>query len=175
MFVPLGTRRNDGDLVDHLLECHGRIRDAIALAGRLAVTREVPEDEVRGAAARVRRYFTEALPLHVADEDLEVLPRLRGRDAEIDSALTTMHADHLDHERDVARIIRLCDELERAPSRHGELAPDLAAISAGLGERFAGHLELEERVIFPALRGLPAGDQAAISTAMRERREPTSR
>ena len=160
MIVPIGTRRGEGgDVVAQLLECHGRIRAQLALAARLAAAPGAPD--LADAAARVRRYFADALPRHVADEDEELIPRLRGRDPALDAALATMHRDHAGHDAAVARLVAACDALD---------LPAIAAAAAALDALLTPHLALEEATIFPAIRALPAADHAAIAAAMRARR-----
>jgi iron-sulfur cluster repair protein YtfE (RIC family) len=169
MFHSIGTRRGDGgegDVVDRLVECHGRIRDVLALAEKIATTPDVPADELRAAAERVRRYLTEALPLHVADEEQELLPRLRGRSVEVDAALATMHGEHHEHDPLVGRMIAACEAADPAA---------VGAVVATLAPAMREHLELEEKVVFPALRALPIEDQDAIVAAMKARRTKPSR
>lgn len=171
MLVSIGRPRRDSvDLVDHLLDCHVRIRTFTGLARTLAATAAAPAGEVADTAARVRRYFVEALPLHVADEEQTIEPLLTGTSPELDRALATMHAEHGEHAPELARLVEICATLEREPARHAELAAELGAIAASLEAQFTRHLELEERDIFPALRRLPAEDQAAIVRAMQARR-----
>src|SRR6185503_861481 len=94
MLVSLGSPRGDErDVVDALLACHERIRRFSAMAVRIADAGGATELEIRDAAAAVRRYFAEALPLHVADEDEDLAPLLAGRDPAIDAALATMSAE----------------------------------------------------------------------------------
>ena len=78
MLLTIGRRRQAVDLPDLLLDCHERIRHFSTLAVRLA-REDASDDERRGVAAGVARYFEQALPLHVRDEDESILPRLRGR------------------------------------------------------------------------------------------------
>jgi len=170
MLVQIGRRPAPRDVVDLLLECHGRIRLHTDLARRLSTARDLPPAEIREVAAAVRRYFAEALPLHVQDEEEEVTSRLSGKDPAVDQALARMSAEHADHEPSVARLIAICEHLERDPAFLGDVAGDLAALAAGLEARFAAHLELEERVIFSALRRLPEADRRALLTAVRARR-----
>jgi hypothetical protein len=155
MAVGIGTgkRPTSDEPLDELLACHQRIRDMIALARRLAGAADAPADEVAAAALRVRRYFVEALPRHVEDEEASLLPRLRGRGDALDAALTAMHDQHgaqgpLEH-----ALIALCDEL------------------AADGVHLAG----EEGVVFPALAALPDADRRAIRAEMRARRDPPAR
>src|SRR5690606_33889983 len=80
MLTSLSTRPKTAaqDLVDLLDECHQRIRRFLALAGEAAAHRGAPSSETAQACADVERYFKEALPLHVADEEESITPRLRG-------------------------------------------------------------------------------------------------
>jgi iron-sulfur cluster repair protein YtfE (RIC family) len=167
MLVKIGTRRDTGDVVDLFLECHARIRRFAALAVRLPAT-DRPTAEIAETAAAIRRYFAEALPLHVADEEEEVAPRLAGRNDAVDRALATMAAEHREHEPSLARLLELCATVERDPDP-AHLA-DLAAVATDLATRFDAHLALEEAVIFPALRALPAADLEAIRLALHARR-----
>lgn len=163
MLFQLGSRPavRAVDVGDLLTACHARIRRFLALAARLATTTTVSATEVRESAGQIRRYFAEALPLHIADEEELILPRLAGKSAAVDEALATMHADHEHHAELVARLI---DRLD-APG------PALAEAAAALHAAFEPHLALEERTIFPALAVLPAADLAAIKAEMRKRRE----
>jgi hypothetical protein len=70
MLIKIGSSvAETGDVVDLLLACHERIRFFIDLAIRIADTTDASNEEIREAAARVVRYFSESLPLHVADEE----------------------------------------------------------------------------------------------------------
>src|SRR5687768_5521196 len=92
MLIQLSTRPRTSaqDLVELLGECHERIRGFVALARRAATLRHVPADQIARACADVERYFSEALPLHVADEEESIAPRLRGLSPEVDDALAVM-------------------------------------------------------------------------------------
>ena len=87
MLAKIGKPSAADDAVGLLLECHERIRSFLALARRIAEVGPSEPGSVPEAAARVRRYFTEALPLHAQDEEASILPRLRGLDARVDAEL----------------------------------------------------------------------------------------
>src|SRR5690606_15926791 len=80
MLIELSTHRRDTprDLVDLLGECHARIRRFVELAHEAAIRMDAPVEQVIQACADVERYFVEALPLHVADEEESIAPRLKG-------------------------------------------------------------------------------------------------
>jgi iron-sulfur cluster repair protein YtfE (RIC family) len=170
--IRIGERRAEaGDVVDALVECHGRIRDVTAIAARLGAAEGASEVEVREAAARVRRYFSESLPRHVADEEDSLEPRLRGRDPGLDAALDRMHREHRAHDPLVVRLVAACAEVEADPARLAALQPEIAAVTAELAAELAGHLASEEEQVFPALRRiLSEEERAAIRAEMRARR-----
>lgn len=171
MPVAIGRRREDpGDLVDLLLECHARIRSFVELA-RLAATRaDVTPADVSDACARVERYFTQALPLHVRDEEESVLPRLRGRDAELDRALASMTEQHREHDSPLRALLAASADLRQAPADPAARCV-LAAETARLARELDAHLSLEEAVVFPALRRLvPPSELAEAVRELRERR-----
>jgi iron-sulfur cluster repair protein YtfE (RIC family) len=159
------------DAVGLLLECHGRIRSFLTLARRIADAGGEQDEAVRDAAARVRRYFCEALPLHAQDEEESIVPRLRGREATVDAELETMAQEHREHSGPLTRLVSACEELTRDPARLPELAPTVRDATEELERHFADHLRREEAIIFPALRRLlvPSED-AALMREMRARR-----
>ncbi len=154
MLTRLGKPAAAGDAVDLLLECHERIRWFLALARRIAEACPADQDAVPEAAASVRRYFTQALPLHARDEEESILPRLRGMDASVDAALDVMAREHVGHERPLRALVEACEALARDPVRHADLVPAIATATEELERHFAVHLRREEEVIFPAVRRL---------------------
>lgn len=170
MLVQIGPRARPPDVVDLLHECHGRIRRFLDLAHALASSSGADEREIRGAADQIVRYFTSAFPLHVADEDDSISPRLAGREPTLDVALARMRADHGAHER-LDALVAICRSLARDPRQLAARANDLAATTDRLALDLEAHLSLEELTIFPALRDLPAAERAAIHAEMRVRRD----
>jgi iron-sulfur cluster repair protein YtfE (RIC family) len=171
LLTRLGKPAAQGDAVDLLLECHVRIRTFLGMARRVAEGASAPPDEIAAAAARVHRYFTQALPLHAQDEEDSILPRLRGLDPEVDRELATMVHEHADHARPLEALVGACAALAREPARHAELAAIVGEATAELERHFAAHLAREEAVVFPAMRRLLDGEaDAAIVREIRLRR-----
>jgi iron-sulfur cluster repair protein YtfE (RIC family) len=171
MLVNIGPLNEPSDIVDLLTECHERIRKFIGLAVQLAKTEGLADTDVRDAAARVTRYFSEALPLHVADEEESILPRLRGKTAELDASLSEMHEEHRGHEPQVENLLNVCRTLRESPARLNELRPKLLACTTRLEQEFSSHLNKEENVILPAIRQLStAEDREAMLRELRGRR-----
>lgn len=167
--VRIGERTGgEGDAVDALVACHARIRSFLALAARVG---EGGEPAAIGeAAARIERYFREAMPLHVDDEEQTILPRLRGREGAVDRALAEMQEQHTAHEAELAALTAAAAALATGPADPA-LAARLAAVGGSLGAALAVHLELEESIVFPAMRRLfSARELAEVAGEMRARR-----
>lgn len=171
MLLTLGARVSGEGLVELLEACHRRIRHHLILA-RTLVERgsDASSDEVREVAAQVRRYFTVALPQHVADEDLTIAPHLVDAEPQVAAALRTLAADHTAHTSVIASLMDDLGALERDPSALSQIRTRLAWAVERLAFQLAEHLALEERVVFPALRRLPDRKRDEILAAIRERR-----
>jgi hemerythrin-like domain-containing protein len=169
MVVQLGKKPKAEGVVGRLLECHERIRRFTDMAVRLGAAENAGEDDIRSAAGEVRRYFVEALPLHVEDEERSIVPRLEGREPELDAALARMHAEHESHEPLVSSLLSICDELVRTPA--SELRGRLIPLAADLRRELGLHLEEEEAIILPAIdRLISKEEQAQIVAEMAARR-----
>jgi iron-sulfur cluster repair protein YtfE (RIC family) len=169
--VRIGERTGgDGDPVDSLIACHQRIRSFLALAARAADEGGAP-GEIADACQRIERYFRQAMPLHVADEEDSILPRLRGREAALDRALADMHEQHTAHEAALAAFTAAAAALAADPAevaRRRLLGESGRALEAEL----APHLELEEAIIFTAMRRLLSGPELAdLAGEIRARRD----
>lgn len=175
--VTLGFSANesqDESLLGLLLACHTRIRRFARLALTVGARPELPAAEVKEACRQCLRYFTEALPLHVRDEEDSLWPRLAHKSAALDATLAQMRAQHFGH---VSRLAALQVALEAVLARPGEpaLHRQLAAAASTLETDFEEHLALEETELFPFLEtALGAEDRAAIVEELRARRRPPS-
>lgn len=175
MARPNQARREDAaDPIELLAACHERIRRFAGLAQKLAAAKGAPEHEVRDVAAAVRRYFDEALPLHVADEEESVLPRLRARAAAATGGLAALERivdEHRDHQHDLAMLVLLCGELAEDPRQLDERRMELEELAKRLADDFERHLAFEERELFPAIeRLLPLEERRALAAEFRARR-----
>lgn len=169
MLISIGRRRGAEDLTSLLLECHARIRHFSALAVRLASSVASPEDRA-AAAASIARYFEEALPLHVRDEDESVIPRLRDC-ARATDALDRIGREHRDHEPLLAELVALAGEIAADAGTFAAHQERLRALSATLQDELGSHLELEERAFLPMIAAhLSVAEQRAILVEMRARR-----
>jgi iron-sulfur cluster repair protein YtfE (RIC family) len=176
MLVGIGRAPAATDLLGSLRACHARIRHFGALAAKLAAAGDAPAAQIRDAASEVRRYFVEALPLHVADEEQTLAPLLRGREPALDEALDRMAREHGGHEAPLAKLVALCERLERAPEERSALEAELAGVVGPLRADLEEHLAAEESVVLPAIgRLLGPDEQARARAAMAARRSPTPR
>lgn len=171
MLHTLGKKVTSEDLVDLLLACHQRIRMFLALAVQIGERTDASDADVVDASAIVHRYFVQALPLHVADEEEGVASRLHGRSTEVDVALDRMCEEHDSHMDGLRRLRDACLEVQVRPAeRHFRMAVALAAHK--LSEHFEPHLQAEERIVFPAIRQLlTADEQQAVVRELRLRRQ----
>jgi iron-sulfur cluster repair protein YtfE (RIC family) len=171
MLITIGQKRPPADdLGGLLLGCHERIRSFVALARAAAEQVDLPDAEVVEACSRAERYFIEALPLHVSDEEESIFPRLRGRSPDVDRALQGMHEQHINHQPKLRALLDALSALRQSPRDAPQRAELIVAANA-LRNDFTEHLLLEETVVFPAIpRLLPAVMQAEIVEEIRARR-----
>jgi len=154
VLINIGPSKEPSDIVDMLLECHERIRLFVGLARQLAEIQDAPEEQVRDAAARIRRYFSEGLPLHVADEEESIQPRLCGRRPEVDNAMEAMLQEHKSHESLLEELVHTCGILEAFPGLLSKKREGLGRVAARLEHDLGTHLREEEAVVLPAIRSL---------------------
>jgi iron-sulfur cluster repair protein YtfE (RIC family) len=163
--------------LEMLLGCHARIRHFIQLSRTLATAENVPPQEVADAAAAIFRYFSLALPLHEADEDKSLLPRIQaalplGNLAR--EAAETMVEQHKAIDELAAELLSICSSLDRNPDRLPALARRLEHVTSALEQILAAHLRLEETVIFPVIQELlsPAQIEEMLAEMNERRRVP---
>lgn len=150
--------------IELLMACHERMHRYVGGVEQLV---DLPDGErARTAAAQCARYLRAGLPLHGEDEDESLAPRLRelGLSEAEEAALEQMEAEHEELHRGLPGLLAALDA--RAEGRPADLAPH----AAWIGPLLRGHMELEERSIFPRLADLPEGERAEIVREIRARR-----
>jgi hemerythrin-like domain-containing protein len=155
-----------------LAACHERVERMLALLQRLRahMAKNGADADARKAAQDVMRYFDQAAPQHHHDEELHVFPPLIAQgDPETMALVCKLRQDHLQMEarwgkaREVLAAIA-AGELE-ALSPHHEGALD---VFAGI---YAGHIEAEEQLAYPAaVKLLDDGAITAMGEEMMKRR-----
>ena len=167
-------RREPPGLVELLEACHQRIRHFIGLCREVARRGDVPGAEVARACADAARYFREALPLHVADEEESIFPRLLGSSAAVDDALATWRREHAQQEEQVVLLLRALEQVRRRPLDERSRGR-LAAIALPLEAELEEHLLLEESTIFPVIRDFLSKEaQRSIVDELRARRSSSA-
>jgi iron-sulfur cluster repair protein YtfE (RIC family) len=170
---PAKSRPEIEDAVDLLTGCHDRIRHFTGVAVKLAHAQGASAQEIVQAAAGVQRYYTVLLPLHEADEEETLRPRLDATgDERVGHALLAMSDQHMAIDELLERLLPLLTMLQNNPGTIHQVGAEMCLITKALDELFQAHLQLEEEVIFPAIRrALPASTQQEMLREMRERRE----
>lgn len=193
---PAATPKPEETARQALEGCHARIRHFTEMACRLAHAHQAEPEQIQRAAAEVHRYFTVALPLHEADENQSLHPRLiaavdaassRNVPALADTpdtallrrlagpASDAMVEQHESIDQLVERLVPLCTILRSQPAKLEELSQELHEVSAALSEIFTAHLEMEEKTVFPAMEKFLTEKQLRdIREEMRRRREDPS-
>jgi hemerythrin-like domain-containing protein len=178
--TPISGNPGDGETprspVELLLDCHARIRHFVQLSLTLAAAGDdVPDAEIADAAAAIFRYFSLALPLHEADEDITLFPRIcaiEPKSGLLRQAAATMVEQHRAINELVAELLPICSMLDRSPLRLSALASRLEHVTTALEQIFAAHLHLEETIVFPALAKLfTAEEKGEMLREMEERRK----
>ena len=160
--------------VEMLQECHDRIRHFVQLSRTLAEAQEAPQAQVAEAADAIFRYFSQSLPLHEADENETLFPRLRNLaplGSPLREAVRAMVEQHHTIEELVFELAAICGAIRRQPERLPGLSSQLQHISKALDQVFSSHLHMEETVLFPAIAQLPAEELQAMSREMQRRRQ----
>jgi len=164
------------DAVDLLIGCHQRIRHFTAIAVKLAHAQGARPEEIRQAAAGAWRYYSVSLPLHEADEEDTLRPRLDAvADERVRHALLAMHHQHQAIDELIERLLPLLTLVDGNPGILLEVGGEMCSLTKALDEIFGAHLRLEEEVIFPAIREtLPERARAAMLAEMQGRRRQGS-
>jgi hemerythrin-like domain-containing protein len=161
------------EAISWLLACHERIRHFTSLAKKLSLAFDVEPREVKEAAESVSRYFTVALPLHEQDEELSLLPRLLGKDAALDIALSQMKEEHRHVDEVIAQMLSPLQLLIQDPELVRETSSALQKTSCQLEELWHPHLLKEETIIFGAAQKyLDDAQKELLRLEMKGRRSP---
>ncbi len=152
--------------------CHERVHRMLRLLDRLRahVAGQGADDQARQAARDVMRYFDVAAPQHHLDEERHVFPPLLATgDADVAAVVRRLQQDHVQMESGWARARAVLAALAEGEAAALD-AEATAALDAFAG-LYAGHIEAEEQVAYPAARQrLDATGLAAMSEDMMRRR-----
>lgn len=157
--------------------CHERVQRSLDLLMRLIdhVARNGHDAQSRSAAQDVLRYFDLAAPHHHDDEECHVFPRvLAAGDAAQIAAVQRLRDDH-------ARMGELWSRLRpvlqgwATEAASGSVQESFRTDAAAFTSLYAGHIPVEEGLVFPAARArYAAADLQAMGDEMRSRRGATA-
>jgi hemerythrin-like domain-containing protein len=159
--------------IDYLFADHYRQRIICKHLDQIAL--DPGTDEASGLVAGVLEYLERDLPLHVADEEQDLFPRLSARcgsEDRIEDTLTRLTEEHR-RDRELGR--QLSAGL-RLLAKGGASASDVTLLKAAstFAEAQRAHLALEEGSVLPlARKRLLPGDLAELGRAMAARRGAT--
>ncbi len=157
------------DVVEVLMEAHIESRQILALADALASGNATSAS--RDVAGRVADYLDWLLPLHQADEDESLSPRLEGKHPVVDAALENMRRQHMALQGPMARLKLLARQVANDALRLHALRFELSNAASDLRARLKEHEAMEESIVFPALKRMLYADELdSIAREMRERR-----
>ena len=170
--APSTAKTSTDEAIDLLIGCHQRIRHFTSVAAKLAHAQAVTHEEIRGAAEAVYRYCSVSLPLHEADEEDSLSPRLSEvNDERVQHAQAAMHDQHMAIDDLIERLLPLLRMVGNNPATLATAGGEMCSIAKALSEMFAAHLQLEEEVIFPAIdRCLTEAARVELVREMRDRR-----
>ena len=150
--------------LDHLVACHGRIEEKLAILERAAVALNDQPEEARAALQTVFRHFDTAGVLHTRDEEESVFPRLLLQVSETERFyLRELEQQH----RDAEEVYAL---LRDVPAQGSELTEYVALVHR-FCHLYRKHIASEnERLIGTARRVLSDEELAEVAVEMKGRR-----
>jgi hypothetical protein len=165
-----GPQPEPQDPVEALLLGHERARHFATVGLRLARSPQASPRLIADSASALRRFFGTALPLHDRDEEDCVVSRLLdtrpGR--AIEHALARMAGDHRALEEAITSLDQIWARVMARPSDLAQIGESLHAGCRTLASLLEGHLQLEEEIIFPAVRALPEATRKIILSEFRQ-------
>lgn len=175
MSVQIGARPDSGfdGPLGMLQDCHRRIERFLHVLTRLAgraLGRALDAEEA-AAAESALHYFHVGGARHTADEEESLFPRLRACTQAPAGTVGDLQHQHQRAENLHAEIDRLFTAWLNLRALSPGQQQQLHAATAELEQLYAGHIEVEENVVFPAAAHLLSPqDLAEIGNEFRDRR-----
>jgi hemerythrin-like domain-containing protein len=150
-----------------LTACHERVDRMLRLLERLRghLAKNGADADARKAAQDVMRYFDQAAPQHHHDEELHVFPPLVAQgDPQAMALVCRLQQDHLQMEQRWGKAREVLAAI--AAGELGSPSPDQDAALDVFAGIYAGHIEAEEQLAYPAAEKLL--DERAIAAMGQE-------
>lgn len=177
MPVQIGaSSHNFFDPTGLLSDCHRRIEVFLQALERVASVADRPlTEKTRAALESALHYFREAAPMHTADEEESLFPRLRQMHLpDIHAAIERL--EPLEHDHLLAgslhtKVEELGNRYIAAGSLESTAVEAFRKTIASLVSIYKQHIDIEDALIFPlAARLLSSTEKAAIADEMAARR-----
>lgn len=157
MLIAIGAKPESSfaDPIGLLTDCHRRIERFLAVLVQVSEQSEGGQltSEQRTALETALLYFREAAPKHTADEEQTLFPRLRSLDRPVVKTILArvdvLEAQHGEAGQSHAEIDRLGRAWLAAGSLSSVDATRLSVLVTGLMDLYRGHIDIEEREVFP--------------------------
>jgi hemerythrin-like domain-containing protein len=181
MAVEIGAKLDSGfdDPLGMLKDCHRRIENFLRILCQVAQHRQegALSAEERIAVEAALAYFQTGGQRHNQDEEQSLFPRLRETAARTDlEAIRELETEHGEAGELHAIVERLYSGWIASGSLSLEDRQALLAATDRLQRLYAGHIQVEESIVFPhAATVLDAQAIAAIGSEFRERRTQPQR
>ena len=178
MPVQIGaTAHSFSDPTSLLSDCHRRMEMFLGSLEAVALVIDRPlTEEARAALESALRYFREAAPKHIADEEESLFPRLRQMHLpDVEAAIERL--DLLEHDHLLAGSLHV--EVESLGQQYLEAGilessgvEAFRKSTASLISIYKAHISIEDDLVFPlAARLLSSAEKAAIADEMAARRK----
>ena len=138
--------------------CHERVHRMLALLARLRehLRTHGADTQAQQAARDVMRYFDQAAPQHHRDEELHVFPPLLAQgDPRTVAVVTRLQQDHLQMESRWRAARQVLDSV--ADARTAALSSADDAVLDAFAGLYAGHIQAEEEIAYPAVQAKSPG------------------
>jgi hemerythrin-like domain-containing protein len=176
MPVQIGARRDSGfdDPLGMLQDCHRRIEHFVKVLSTVAARargRALDTEEFSAVDAALN-YFRIGGVRHTADEEESLFPRLRGRSDAPQETVGSLHQEHEQADALHADLDRLFSAWMVSGSLVKDQQAELDAAMSQLDQLYSSHIELEERILFPAAAKLLSREELAVIGEEFRRRRP---
>ena len=178
MPVSIGASENTfANPIGLLSDCHRRIERFLQILLTIATQARggALDAEHRHALEAGLRYFREAAPKHIADEEEDLFPRLRqlrgGRIPPVLTDIDRLEAEHKTAEGWHRQVDQLGEGWLSENFLQMEDAVHFKNLLTSLSDLYQAHIRLEEDRVFPAARGeLAEAELRAMGQRMAVRR-----